>query len=156
MSDDIVYKLYAIDKYAGKTKLFIDNNYEQYTLDDLTKELENDHGYHMRICSNQSYIFFGDCDGYNGKFDKFAKLLIDFLLIHYKIKIIINEISYTENESKLGSFHYSIPKIYGSCKKLKEMHEMFFEKHKNIFNKNAVLNVFYQYIIIILKSNHHL
>ena len=58
MSDDIMYKLYAIDKYAGKTKLFIDSKYEQYTLDDLAEELENDKGYHMRICSDKSYIFF--------------------------------------------------------------------------------------------------
>lgn len=132
-----LYKLYAIDKYANKTKRFIDNEYEEYTLDDLAIELENDHGYHMRICSDKSYIFFGDCDGYNGTFDKFAKLLIDFLLVHYKIKVSMNEISYTENESKNGSFHYSIPKIYGSCKKLKEMHEKFYNKHKDIFCKNV-------------------
>lgn len=132
----VLYKLYAIDKYAGKTKKFIDNNYKEYTLNQLANELENDRGYHMRICIDKNYIFFGDCDGYDGTFDEFANMFIDFLFTFYRINVDSEEIYYTENESKPGSFHYSIPKIYGSCEKLKEIHERFYEKYKNVFCKN--------------------
>jgi hypothetical protein len=79
------YKLYAIDNYNGKTKKFIENDYEEYDLKSLIDELENDNGYHMRICIDKNYVFFGDCDKFNGSFDEFAKLLKDFLKKHYKI-----------------------------------------------------------------------
>lgn len=134
-----LYKLYSIDKYNGKTQHFINNKYTEYSLNELAIELQNNKGYHMRICDNKNYIFFGDCDGYNGKFIDFAVLLKKFLDIRYNIDVVLDEISYTENESKskYGSFHYSIPKIYGSCAKLKEMHEMFYKEHQNIFSKNT-------------------
>gem|GEM_PF-5251252 len=41
----------------------------------------------------------------------------------YNIKITIDDISYTINKSKIGSYHYSIPKYYASTTKLKEIHE---------------------------------
>lgn len=129
-----MYKIYAIDVYAGSGGDFKDNKkHKEYTLENLLKELENDKGYHMRICSTRSYIFFGDCDEFIGTFGKFAKLLIEFLLLHYKIEILPSEISYTENKFKDGSFHYSIPKIFGTCAKLKEIHKAFYEKHIDIF-----------------------
>ena len=90
----------------------------------------------MRICSDKNYIFFGDCDKFNGSFDEFAELLIDFLKKHYRLHVTDDDISYTENEGVDGSFHYSIPKFYASCKKLKEIHEKFYEKHTDIFCKN--------------------
>lgn len=87
----------------------------------------------MRIRKNDSYIFFGDCDGFNGIFNRFAKLLINFLESHYKIVISMNDVFYTENKSKSGSFHYSIPKIHRTCEKLKEIHQFFYEKHEDLF-----------------------
>jgi hypothetical protein len=53
-----IFKIYAIDKYAGKTKDFIDNEYEEFELKDLNKLLKKDEGYHMRIQKNDYYIFF--------------------------------------------------------------------------------------------------
>lgn len=135
MTNKTLYRVYSIDKYSGKTNNFINNSYKEYTLDNLIKELENDKGYHMRISCKDNYIFFGDCDGFDGSFDKFAKLLMNFLRQHYKIEINTVDISYTENEAKIGSYHYSIPEIYAKCEKLKEIHENFFNKHKDIFSK---------------------
>jgi hypothetical protein len=130
-----IFKVYAIDKYAGKTKDFIENEYEEYELKDLNKLLKTDCGYHMRIQKNDSYIFFGDCDYYkDNEPKKFFALLISFLDEFYNIKITIDDISYTINKSKVGSYHYSISKYYGSCQKLKEIHENFFNKHKDIFS----------------------
>ena len=44
-----LYKLYSIDKYAGKTNKFIENEYDEFTLNELEKILKNDNGYHFRI-----------------------------------------------------------------------------------------------------------
>lgn len=129
------FKVYAIDKYLGKTKDFIDNEYEEFELKDLNKLLKKDEGYHMRIQKNSYYIFFGDCDYYKDNEPiKFFGLLISFLDEYYNIKITLEDISYTINKSKIGSYHYSIPKYYTSCHKLKEIHENFFNHHKDIFN----------------------
>jgi hypothetical protein len=114
-----MYKLYAIDAYNKKEE-FIKNEYKEYNLKNLIRELKNDNGYHMRISSDQNYIFFGDCDHFKGSFPEFAELLIDFLKDHY--------------EGVDGSFHYSIPNFYTSCKKLKEIHEKFYQKHIDIFH----------------------
>lgn len=129
-----MYKLYSIDKYAGKTKKFIDTQYTEHTLINLIKELDNDRGYHMRILAENNYILFGDCDNFEGSFSSFAKLLITFLDIYYDINITDNNIYYTKNNTKKGSFHYSIPKLYASCAKLKEIHTNFKNVYKHINN----------------------
>jgi len=52
---------------------------------------------------------------------------------YYNIQIKENEISYTENKSVKGSFHYIIPSLYGSCKKLKEIHTNLLNAYKDTF-----------------------
>src|SRR5271154_4844328 len=98
-----LHKLYSIDCYKGKTKIFIDKCYKEYTLNDLIKELNNDKGYHMRIESDKNYIFFGDCDGFKGTFDTFGKMLVDFLA-NYGITVTFDDIQYTANEGVAGSY----------------------------------------------------
>ena len=78
----------------------------------------------------------------------------EFLASEYKIKVLYRDILYTENKSKIGSFHYSIPKIYGSCKKIKDMHENFYKAHLDIFwrkNDNGkdirVIDKWFRYLI---------
>ena len=72
----------------------------------------------MRILKNNYYILFGDCDGYkDNNLIIFFNLLIAFFNEHYHIKITLDDISYIINKSKLGSYHYSIPKYYAYTKK---------------------------------------
>jgi phage/plasmid-associated DNA primase len=128
------FKIYSIDKYVGKTKKFINNNYTEYSLKDAKELLINNFNAHLRIQENNYYIFFGDCDYF--KDDNpiiFFNLLISFLDECYNIQIKIKDISYTINKSKLGSYHYSIPKYYASCAKIKEIHTHFFNKYIDIF-----------------------
>ncbi len=125
------YKLYALDNYM-KSKEFIKNGYKEYGIKSLIKELENDKGYHMRIHSTDNYTFFGDCDGFRGSFDEFANLFISFLDKYYDIKLQLDDFSHTINESKKGSYHYSVPRLYASAEKLKEIHMHFFEECKDI------------------------
>jgi phage/plasmid-associated DNA primase len=130
-----IFKIYTIDKYKGKTKQFIEEEYNEYELKDLEKILLKNNNYHCRIQKNNYYIFFGDCDYYKDNDPiKFFGLLISFMDKYYNIKITIDDISYTINKSKLGSYHYSIPKYYTSTTKLKEIHENFFNYHKDIFS----------------------
>jgi hypothetical protein len=136
------YKIYALDNYMKKQK-FIDDEYIEYEIQSLVKELENDKGYHMRIHPTDSYILFGDCDGFRGSFEEFANLFIQFLDKLYGIKLQMDDFSYTVNESKKGSFHYSVPRLYGSAEKLHEIHKQFFNKHKDILfvGKTKIVDV---------------
>ena len=131
------YKIWSIKEYKFCGKKFIDNNFVELELNELLEALKTDCGYHMRIISNSNYIFYGDCDGFKpfqkktkksqekDVFEVFAQLLISFLSKHYQIELDMNDISYTSNESKPGYYHYSVPKLYGSAKKLAEIHDNF-------------------------------
>jgi P4 family phage/plasmid primase-like protien len=125
------HRLYALDNYMKKRE-FVDNGYEEYEIQSLVKELENDKGYHMRIHPNDNYILYGDCDGYRGSFEEFANLLIGFLDQKYDIRLGLDDFSYTVNESKKGSFHYSVPRIFASASKLHQIHLHFFKEHTEI------------------------
>jgi hypothetical protein len=128
------YKVWEITSYKRCSNKFVESNVKEYTLAKLLKELEHDKGYHMRIDPCKKYIVFGDCDCFRGSFSEFANLFIRFMHTHYQIQIKIADISYTINESKPGSYHYSVPKFHASAKKLKEIHQNFFKKHEDIFS----------------------
>lgn len=129
-------KLYQIDKY-NKTDNFIKKSYIVYNLENAIKELKTDKGYHLRLEKNKIYIFFGDCDGFSGEFEEFAKLLKKFLRDYYNIIIKKKDISYTENKSKNGSFHYSIPSLCGiNDKIIKEIHENFAKNCKELITED--------------------
>lgn len=116
------YEIYAIDRYHECTDDKIKNNGIVFNLKNLIKELENNNnGYHFRVSKTQSYILFGDCDGYGKQHTDFFELLINFLKDYYDIIITTDDILYTFNKSKTGSYHYSIPKYYASCSKLFEI-----------------------------------
>jgi hypothetical protein len=129
-----VFKIYSLVNYNLGTSLFIQNNYEEYTIKELESILKKNNNYHFRIHKSEQYIIFGDCDNYKDNNPlTFFELFINFLKNDYDINITLDDISYTENKNKLGSYHYSIPKYYGSCNKLKEIHYNFYKKHIDIF-----------------------
>ena len=130
-----IFKLYSLDKY-DKSNKFIENNFKLHGLEELENELEKNKGYHMRIHSDQNYIFFGDVDGYDKSFDEFSILLKDFLNEYCFIQIEQKDISYSENKCKTGSYHYSIPSLYTSCNALKQFHVLFQKK----YNLGAVID----------------
>lgn len=132
MSDQQTFKLYDLDDY-NKTLDFINKSFVNVSLKKLEEELIKKKGYHCRIVPTQNYIFYGDCDHYKGDYNSFVNLLINFLDQYYNINVDINEISYTINDSKNGSFHYSIPKFYANAKKLQEIHENFLKCHEDLF-----------------------
>ena len=122
---DLKYEIYSITDYSIANKKFIDNNSIIFNnIKDLSEELENnDKFYHFRVHKNNKYIFFGDLDNYQkNDIDYFKNLLKDFMYNYYNLIFTIDDIKYTINNNKKGYYHYSIPKIYGSLNKLKEVH----------------------------------
>ena len=129
-----IFKIYSLVNYNLGTSLFIQNNYEEHTIKELESILKKNNNYHFRIHKNEQYIIFGDCDNYKDNNPiTFFELFINFLKSDYDIDLTLDDISYTENKNKLGSYHYSIPKYYCSCNKLKEIHYNFYKKHIDIF-----------------------
>ena len=121
MSEEL-YDIYEITSYKTANNDFIENNVKQYTLEKLLQKLQSDKGYHIRIDPEKYYTFFGDIDGHKQKSTDFFEFMIKFLKDFYDVTgIEIRDISYTRNESKEGSYHYSIPKLYCNCKKMKEI-----------------------------------
>lgn len=147
------YKLYQIDEYKGKTNKFIENEYKLFNINEIKDVLSKDKGYHIRISSEKDYIFFGDCDGYKKDFDIFATILVNFLDRMYKINLKPCDVLYTQNESKKGSYHYSIPVIYASCEKLKEIHTNFYNNNKDEFTYTKDDKT-YRIIDTTIYSNH--
>ena len=131
---DLLLELYSVKNYSLANKEFITNNGQQYiSKTKLCNELENDNSYHFRIHKNEQYIFFGDIDGYEKGIKKFIDILIDFMKKHYNLELNEDEIYYTENDSKLGSYHYSITKWNLSCENLKEIHNKLLKENKDEF-----------------------
>lgn len=131
--EQIFYKIYPLKTYNINQK-FIDTMGQDYEKDELVEILGScDEGYHTRINSESNYKFFGDCDNYRGTFSNFAKMLRKFLEIRYELIVNNNDISYTENKNKKGSYHYVIPNYFASCKKLKEIHSNFLKEYKDEF-----------------------
>ena len=116
-----IYGIYSVTKYSNWNDEKINNVKKRYTMDDILEKLEDDNGYHIRINPDKNYIFFGDVDGHEYNFKDFAKFMIKFFKNKYDIIISNDDIYFTINKSKRGSYHYSIPSLYCSCKKLKEI-----------------------------------
>jgi len=114
-------KIYALTSYKINKAAF-QKNCKEYDVETVCQKLEVDQGYDFRIHPKTNYIFFGDLDYYISSFGRFAVKLCYFLDHYYNIEVDIDDIKYTTNAGKMGSHHYSIPKIYCSCEKLNEIH----------------------------------
>lgn len=129
-----LFKIYSIKSYAAANKKFIDTGGEEYKLEKVIMLLEStDKCYHERIDPTKTYKFFGDCDNCTGDINQFMTILINFLKISYNINVVADDIMYTENKSKQGSFHYVIPKLHGTCAKIKEIHLNLLKKYPQEF-----------------------
>ena len=121
------YELFTLHSYSHTKKALLTPNLLE--LDEIVYELnEYDNDYHFRIHPKTQYTFFSDVDGIDD-FDDYITKLIEFLKKYYSITVDIDEddISYTKNNGKDGSYHISIPKLNASTEKLKEIHENFKE-----------------------------
>jgi hypothetical protein len=129
MNDQLI-TVYTVKNYYVTDKEILENG-KQYALKNILDILpRTDNSYHLRIHKKTNYIFFGDLDHMTCDFLEWANDFILFLRDIYNIDVLIEDICYTSNQLKNGSYHYSIPKYYASCETLKELHKHFSEKHK--------------------------
>ena len=128
------YELFSVKNYENASNNFIKNSTIYYQdIDKLCKELKKDNYYHFRVHKNMEYIVFGDLDNFHPGIEKIKEIFIDFLNNKYTIKIENIDIKYTINDKKSYSFHYSVPKLFGSLEKIKEIHTNLLKIHKDIF-----------------------
>jgi len=129
------YEIFSVTNYASCSQEWIENNKILFdSIDQLVEELKKkDNYYHFRIHKKGRYIFFGDLDNYKNSFEKFKEILKTFLWVNYDIFIEDNDIKYTKNNVKNGSFHYSIPKLNGCVDKIKEIHNNLLKLWKDEF-----------------------
>ena len=134
------YKIYSVKKYSGMTNNDINAVKKEYTIKRISEKIEDDDGYHIRIDPEKNYIFFGDVDGHSKKFKDFAEFLIQFFKNKYTIDVLEKDIKFTINESKDGSYHYSIPSLFCSCKKMREIVGNIKNEYEKIYNINKVID----------------
>ena len=133
------YDVYKIKNYAEARQEFIQKGQTKMSLSKLVNEFKNsDEGYHFRIHNKTQYIFFGDIDHYNDKIEILRTLLQKHMLETYNLIFENYEFKYTMNDSKKGSYHYSIPKWNASTEKLREIHTNFLKQYKErlVYNDN--------------------
>jgi hypothetical protein len=136
--------LYSITNYYEAINDFIKNNQIVFnTIQDVVDALKIDNKYHFRVHNNTTYVFFGDLDHYNKDIYVFQEKLKDFLSEKYNITFDKDDFMFTKNNSKEGSYHYSIPKWNLTTEKLKEIHTNFLNTYKDDFSykvKNKIVN----------------
>lgn len=137
------YKIYNLKKYNICKNLY-DNDFNteffEGNIHEITNELENHKGYHLRLKGTDNVIFFGDLDKYTNDIEIFKKELHKFLEDEYSLSFNIeNEFFYTQNYGykKIGkSYHFSIPKFCGNIKTIKKIMDNF----KIKFNYNEEID----------------
>lgn len=127
-----LYKVYPITQYQLANKNFIENKFEEYEIEELEEQLQNDKGYHLRIHADENHILFGDIDHADTNFKTEIKKLCEFMNKYYKLKMDPDEFSYTYNIGKKNSFHFSNNKIYCTTTKQKEI----FNNYNKTISKN--------------------
>ena len=138
--EEKTYKIYSVTKYNGMTNDEINKVKKEYAITKILEKIEDDNCYHIRVDPEKNYIFFGDIDGHPKKFKDFKNFLISFLKNKYLVDVQSDDIKYTINESKEGSYHYSIPSMYCSCKKLKEIVGNIKTEYEKIYKKDKVID----------------
>jgi phage/plasmid-associated DNA primase len=136
MSQMSLHKIYSITDYSKVNNAFIKNKGIQLTKTKLKNLLiKENKNFHFRIHKNTNYVVFGDLDNFSYNFEKFIEIFKKFFNEKYNLKISSNDIMYTKNDSKSGSFHYSIPKYYGKTETLHLIHTTFKDYYvKNLEN----------------------
>ena len=120
-------KIYALQNYEVNN-YFIKTKGITKDINECIKELENDKGFHERILKDGIYKIFGDIDGTTKSIEQIKELIIDYYIKYYNLEIEQEEIKMTQsnkiynNDNNKKSYHYYIPKYYGTIKKLKEIH----------------------------------
>ena len=139
-------KIGHVDNFKKASKKFIENYVKEYTFDEAINMLKNERFYNFRIQKDSTYQLYGDLDNFDYDINHFFSILQNYLSKNYNISINIDDIKYTKNNDEIKkSFHYSIPKIFGTTTQLKTFQNKFkkyISKHDNIEEKNIDTTIY--------------
>lgn len=144
MSIDVEFEkpttiLYSINNNNYKvTTKWINNNGNENSIKKALSLLEKDKKYHLRIIKNDYYILFGDIDHYDKTIEDYFNLFIPFMKKYYNVVIDFDkDVSYTKNDIKTGSYHFSINKYYTNTITLKNIFDNFLNLYRDEFINDA-------------------
>lgn len=139
-------KIANVENFKYANKKFIEKNVNEYTFDEAEILLETEKFYNFRIEKGKRYQLYGDLDNFSYDINHFFSILKNYLLKDYNIVIDIDDIKYTKNNDEIkNSYHYSIPKIYGTTDELKIFQNKFkknISKKENIDEKNIDTSIY--------------
>jgi len=132
----MITPLYNLQSYKVRTADF-DKHRTDMDLETACRALATRSGWHFRIDPGKKYIYYADLDGIECEIEEFRDDLYDIISSKYGITLDADDFKYTMNRSKYGSFHVSIPRIYGSLAELKNICTLLLEKHPDKYTKDG-------------------
>ena len=140
------FKVWNIMEYKMCKKdfrKFLKEDWKEYELDDLISTIDDTvDNLNLRVHNKTNYILFGDLDGYSAGIERFKTLFIKFLKESYGLSLNNLDIKYTQNYSKNGYYHFSIPKYFCKTEKIKEIIKNF-KKYYPEFGKRILDTTIY-------------
>lgn len=122
------YALYNLHTYLIPSERF--HIYKvDFSLEEACDELESIGGWHYRIDPGKKYIYYADIDGFTSDILVFRNDIFELLESKYGIELEPADFKYTANRGKSGSYHVSIPKIYGYPGEFKKIGQMVLDKY---------------------------
>ena len=116
--------------YFGTCKVCkqdIETGFEEHPTSEVAQLIREDRGYQYYIDPERIYIFYGDLDrkddGRHSTWKKFRDTLIGFLQNEYDLEVDDKSFCYTSNSGKIGSHHFSIPKLNAKAETLQKIME---------------------------------
>ena len=131
------YEIYSVKNYSLLESKWDTVRKDFKNLKNVCESIETNDYFHLRLVKGENYILYIDLDGYKYKIDRFFEEFKNFMDCKYKLTINDDDISYTENTGKKGSYHISIPSIYASTEKQSEI----IKNLKNFVNEETKKNL---------------
>jgi phage/plasmid-associated DNA primase len=131
------FKLYSVKNYEIREKDFENYVVKYNNIENVIEELKNDNSYHLRLLKGNQYVFYLDLDGYTKDINIFFEKMTEFFKSKYNYEIKNEDIKYTLNDGKNNSYHISIPTIFCTTYKQKEIVSNF-KKYADIEIKECI------------------
>ena len=130
------FSIYALPNYAIRKTAF--NSVKHvYNLNTIVSVLTTNKGFHFRINPATKYIFFADIDNFEDDINIFKNDIYAVIKNDYGIILDENDFKYTRNISKAGSYHISIPKIYGVPEEFISIQQSLIKLKPDVYKKNG-------------------
>jgi hypothetical protein len=138
-----MYKIYNLEDYK-RTRNYIENEYEEYKMEEMCKKLEDTKCYHIRIEDDKEYKIYGDLDKEEIDIKQYGRDLIEYINQKYEMDIKEEEFKYTKNNRNNKSYHYAIRGTRMGIREMKELHINFMKELKYKIDTSVYSNHWYR------------